>query len=117
MQKIYNNSNHFWLKIVITCVVLAIIFNFFGMAVGFLFSTLIGGFVDIVLFVVLDVFVAAILMAVDVLVWAIGAFVSLLLGGLAIAGSAALIAVIVIPLALYHRHSQNKKNAGDAEYK
>ena len=117
MQKIYDNSNHFWLKIVIACVVLAIIFNFFGMAVGFLFSTLIGGFVDLVLFIVLDVFVAAILIAVDILLWAVDVFVSLLVGGLAIAGSAALIAVIVIPVALYLRHSQSKNNAGDAEYK
>lgn len=114
-------KNNFWIKIAITCVVLALIFNFMSIGLGFLFSALVGGFVDILLFVVLDVFVAAILIAVDALLFAVDIFVYLLLSGLEIAGYAAVIAVVVVPLALIYKYNQNKNLAdnqsNDAEYK
>ncbi|PCI85900.1 MAG: hypothetical protein COB24_11590 [Hyphomicrobiales bacterium] len=122
-------KNNFWIKIAIACVVLAVIFNLFSIGLGLMFSMLIGGFVDLILFVVLDVVVATILMAVDLLVFvivdvfvaglliAIDVFVFLLLGALNVAGYAAMLAVVVIPLALIYKYSQKQKTTADVDYK
>lgn len=133
-------NDRFWIKIAVTCVVLALIFNLFSIGLGLMFSTLIGGFVDVILFVVLDIFVAsilfvvdifvtAILYAVDILVFvivdvfvegllvAVDIFVYLLLGTLSIAGYAAILAAVIIPLALIYRYSQKQKATADADYK
>lgn len=121
-------KNNFWIKIAVACVVLAVIFNLFSIGLGLMFSMLIGGFVDIILFVVLG-FVDVILFAVDILVFlivdvfveglliAIDIFLYLLLGGLAIAGYAAMAAVIIVPLALFYKYSQNQKTSADVDYK
>ncbi|MBL1419401.1 MAG: hypothetical protein COC24_002710 [Alphaproteobacteria bacterium] len=122
-------KNNFWIKIAVTCVVLALVFNLFSVGLGLMFSMLVGGFVDLILFVVLDVVVATILMAVDLLVFVIvdvfvaglliviDVFVFLLLGALSVAGYAAMLAVVVIPLALIYKYSQKQKISADADYK
>lgn len=129
MQIKSNHQSYFWLKVAVICVALALIFSFFSIGLVFLLTTIIGLFVDIVLFVVLDVFLAAILFMVDVLVYvivdvfvvgivaAVDIFVFLLLGGLAIAGYALLAAVVIIPLALVYRYVQNQNKYGNADYK
>lgn len=123
-----SNGKSFWVKIAIVCVVLAIVLNSLSFGLAFMFSAVVGGFVDIILFVVLDVFLAAILFAVDILlivvdlvvtviVGAVDIFVSVLLGALAIAGYAATLAVIIIPLALLYKYYQSQHKPSDAEYK
>ena len=123
------SGDRFWTKIIVACVVLALIFNLFSLGLGLMFSAIVGGFVDIIVFVVVDVFVAAILMAVDLLVFlvvdvfvvgllmVIDVFLYLLMGGLAIAGYAAMAAVIIVPVALIYKYSQKQKTSVDAVYK
>lgn len=122
-------NDKFWIKIAVTCVVLALLFNLFSVGVGVVFGALVGGFVDLVLFVVLDVVLAAILMVVDVvlfvvvdvfvtgLLMVIDVFVFLLLGTLSTAGYAAMLAVVIVPLALIYKHSQKQETSADADYK
>lgn len=122
-------DNSFWLKIVVACVVLALVFNFFTIGVAMLFSTVLGLFVDLILFVVLDVFVATILLAVDILVFfvvdvfvaallvGVDIFVYLLLAALSIAGYAAVCAAIIIPLALIYKYNRRQNLTDDASFK
>lgn len=121
-------KHNFWVKVAVACVVVAVIFNLFSIGLGLVFSMLVGGFVDIILFVVLG-FVDVILFAVDILVFlivdvfveglliAVDVFVYLLLGGLTLAGYAAMTAVVIVPLALFYKYSQKQKISADADYK
>lgn len=133
-------NNNFWIKVVVACLVVAVLFNVLGVGLAFVFGTLIGGFVDLVLFLVLDVFLAGLLFALDiflfvlldvflaallfvidifvtVIVVAVDIFVILLLGTIAIAGYAALAAVVIIPLALLYKYSKRQHRPDDVESK
>lgn len=116
MQEQFNKQN-FWVKTAIVCVVIAVIFNFFSIGLAFAFTTLIGLFVDVLLFVILDVFLAALLFAVSIFVSAVGIFISLLLGLISLIGYTLLIAVVVVPLALLYKYNQSQQVADEAEYK
>ncbi len=121
MLEKFNNMNS---VTKISIVALGAILLLSMMDFNFSIGNVIGLFVDVILFVVLDVFLAAILCGIDILGIFINVFVSALVmfigiisGIFAFAGFALLFAIIGVPLYLYLKYNPSQNRQHDADYK